>query len=411
MREEDFASNIEVVVTVRAAVGESSSEARGWYSHRPTLAASIHGASWEELLDSGRPGNVRCIQTPGKMDLADMVEVRASLWEKYKHGVWNDADQKARASSSLSSIPVDGMPGAAEMQYSCEVIGDVGEGPLPLYICLHGGGGCSAQVNDNQWEQMKRYYKASVSRGVYLAPHGITENRNLHFEKESYGLYDRLIEDMVALRGADPNRVYLLGFSAGGDSVYQVAPRIADRLAASNMSAGHPNGASLTNLANSPIVLQCGALDTAYNRHRATAEYGAKLDLLEQERGRGSGQNLYKHECWLHVDEPHNIVDYDPMGHCKDTYEKPSKMDGVLLRRNTNAVHWVSQHHRNLTPPHVIWEVGCAADRPRPPGLMVKGMTPLQRLFYWLDISGSTSEESKIANLGLAQSYFYPNSG
>ena len=38
---------------------------------------------------------------------------------------------------------------------------------------------------------------------------------------------DRLIENLVVFEGVDPNRVYLLGYSAGGDGVYQLAPRMA----------------------------------------------------------------------------------------------------------------------------------------------------------------------------------------
>ncbi len=49
-------------------------------------------------------------------------------------------------------------------------------------------------------------------------------------KRYSYPLYERLIEAMIVLYNADPDRVYLLGFSAGGDGVYQVAPRLATGL-------------------------------------------------------------------------------------------------------------------------------------------------------------------------------------
>ena len=38
----------------------------------------------------------------------------------------------------------------------------------------------------------------------------------------------------------NPNKVYLLGYSAGGDGVYQLAPRMADRWAAAAMMADSP---------------------------------------------------------------------------------------------------------------------------------------------------------------------------
>ena len=43
---------------------------------------------------------------------------------------------------------------------------------------------------------------------------------------------------MIAFYGVDSDRVYLMGYSAGGDGVYQVAPRMADRFAAAAMMAG-----------------------------------------------------------------------------------------------------------------------------------------------------------------------------
>jgi poly(3-hydroxybutyrate) depolymerase len=40
----------------------------------------------------------------------------------------------------------------------------------------------------------------------------------------------------------DLNKVFITGYSAGGDGVYQMAPRLADHLAGGAMMAGHPNG-------------------------------------------------------------------------------------------------------------------------------------------------------------------------
>lgn len=48
----------------------------------------------------------------------------------------------------------------------------------------------------------------------------------------------RLIENLVALFGADSDRVYLIGYSAGGDGVYKLAPRLASLFAGACMMAG-----------------------------------------------------------------------------------------------------------------------------------------------------------------------------
>ena len=42
-------------------------------------------------------------------------------------------------------------------------------------------------------------------------------------------MYDRLIENMILFENVDPNRVYFLGYSAGGDGVYQIAPRLVEK--------------------------------------------------------------------------------------------------------------------------------------------------------------------------------------
>jgi poly(3-hydroxybutyrate) depolymerase len=138
--------------------------------------------------------------------------------------------------------------GDVEMKYTLTVKGAKPKEGFPLYIALHGGGSAPKAVNDGQWQQMRFYYLQSVKTGVYVATRGIRDTWNPHSNEESYPLYDTLIRHLIAEHDVDPNRVYLLGYSAGGDGVYQITPRMADRFAAVNMSAGHPNGINLVNL-------------------------------------------------------------------------------------------------------------------------------------------------------------------
>ena len=152
--------------------------------------------------------------------------------------------------------------GDRQMKYTLDIIGNPDENGLyPLYITLHGGGEASEEENNSQWLAMKDYYSESVSNGIYVAVRGMEDVWNLHFLDDSYPMYDRLIEDMILLKNADPNRVYLLGFSAGGDGVYAIAPRMADRFAAVNMSSGHPNDVCLLNTSNLPFEIQVGIRD------------------------------------------------------------------------------------------------------------------------------------------------------
>ena len=63
---------------------------------------------------------------------------------------------------------------------------------------------------------------------------------------------------MVLFENVNPNRVYVIGYSAGGDGIYQIGPRMADRWAGAAMIAGHPNGAPPDNLRNTAFTLHVG---------------------------------------------------------------------------------------------------------------------------------------------------------
>jgi len=117
------------------------------------------------------------------------------------------------------------------------------------------------------------------------------------------GLFDRLIADMVIERGVDPNKVYLIGYSAGGDGVYQLSPRLADRFAAATMCAGHPNDASPEPLRNLPFFLYMGGEDSAYNRNKVVVEYGTRLDALQAADPEG-----YVHRVTVFPGLEHNMM-------------------------------------------------------------------------------------------------------
>jgi pimeloyl-ACP methyl ester carboxylesterase len=115
-------------------------------------------------------------------------------------------------------------------------------------------------------------------------------------------LFDRLIADFVLHRGVDPDRVYLIGYSAGGDGVYQLAPRRADRFAAAAMCAGHPNEVTPEGLRNLPFFLYMGGADAAYNRNTVVREFSAKMDALQ-----ASDPDGYPHRLTVFPGLPHSM--------------------------------------------------------------------------------------------------------
>lgn len=216
--------------------------------------------------------------------------------------------------------------GDLEMPFWYAVYGDPprGEGRA-LYISMHGGGGAPKRVNDQQWENQKRLYKPA--EGVYLAPRAPTDTWNLWHRGHIDEFHDRLIEALIVLEDVDPDKVYFMGYSAGGDGVYQLAPRMADRLAAAAMMAGHPNETRPDGLRNLPFTLHMGGDDSAYNRNGIARNWKKTLaDLAAADEG----------------GYPHEVVIHEGKGHWME-------------RDDAVAVPWMAKHRRNLRPERIVW--------------------------------------------------------
>ncbi|MES2474637.1 MAG: alpha/beta hydrolase [Verrucomicrobiota bacterium] len=220
------------------------------------------------------------------------------------------------------------------------------EGERSLWISMHGGGGAPAAVNDQQWQNQIRLYQPE--EGIYVAPRAPTNTWNLWHEGHIDPLLDRLIADMVAVRGVHPDKVYLMGYSAGGDGVWQLAPRMADRFAAAAMMAGHPNDASLLPLRNLPFGVFVGSEDAAYDRNTIDARKGEELAALHQADPQGY-ENLVR------------------------VYEGlPHWMDG----KDKEAVPWMAKYVRKSWPKKIVWvQDDITHDR-----------------FYWLEIPAGAAK-------------------
>lgn len=199
------------------------------------------------------------------------------------------------------------------------------DGTRPLWISMHGGGGAPAKVNDQQWDNQKRLYQPS--EGFYVAPRAPSNEWNLWHQAPVDRLFERLIEDLVMCERVDPDRVYLMGYSAGGDGVYQLAPRMADRFAAASMMAGHPNDARPEGLRNLPFAIHVGGEDGAFDRNKVAAQWGVMLDALAQ-----SDPGAYVHQVEVHAGK----------GHWMD-------------REDASAVPWMAKYTRNARPMKVVW--------------------------------------------------------
>lgn len=224
-------------------------------------------------------------------------------------------------------------------------------GERSMFISMHGGGGTFHWVNDQQWDNQKHLY--TPKEGLYVAPRAPWDEWNMWFKEGIDQLFRRLICSAIAFEGVHPNKIYLMGYSAGGDGVWRMAPRMADTWAAASMMAGHPGDVSMLNLRNLPYMIWVGALDSAYDRNTLDAQRGAELDAMQKADPKG-----YIHET--HVMEG--------MGHW-------------MLRADTAAVAWMTQFERNPYPEKIVWR---------------QDNEVLVNDFYWIHISNLELGKGKI---------------
>lgn len=224
-----------------------------------------------------------------------------------------------------------------------------------LYLSMHGGGNTRPEINDQQWKNQQMLYEPPDS--LYVAPRAPTDTWNLWHEPHIDVMLGRLIEDAIAFGGVNPNRVYLMGYSAGGDGVYQLAPRLADRFAAAAMMAGHPNDASPLGLRNLPFAIHVGALDDGYDRNKVAAQWKERLDVLHKGDPEG-----YTHDVQLH----------DGRGHW-------------MNREDRVALPWMARFTRNPLPERIVWE---------------QGNVPHDQ-FYWLSMTAQDAKKGQCLDASL----------
>ncbi|MDR1859375.1 MAG: alpha/beta hydrolase [Bacteroidales bacterium] len=212
------------------------------------------------------------------------------------------------------------------MPIEYRIFGEKPEGGRSLYISMHGGGGTTVEVNDGQWLNQIRLYKPA--EGVYVAPRAAVDAWNMWHQPHVSVFFDHIIRAAIIAEDVNPDRVYILGYSAGGDGVYRMAPRMADRWAAASMMAGHPGRVSLLNVRNIGFMLWMGANDAAYSRNQEARKYGAWLDSMAI-----ADKGGYAHETHIITGK----------GHWMD-------------RADTIAVPWMAQFTRNPLPAKVAWQ-------------------------------------------------------
>ncbi|MCQ2821709.1 MAG: hypothetical protein MJ252_31000 [archaeon] len=227
--------------------------------------------------------------------------VDEATWQNFKNAERNNPGRKDEMSNMRIKTANN-----LQMRFKQQIFGNKPKDGYTLFICLHGGGGCPTYVNDSQWKDIIPFLQGGFKEGcIAVAPRGVNDTWNLHFNDESYPAYARLIEDFIIFYDVNPNKVYLIGFSAGGDGTYQVVERIPHLLAACSPQAGHPNDVSVINQGHVPMYMAVGEKDSQYKRNSVILEHLKKINgckrpyyapyTAKAEIVQGSGHSF---QCW-----------------------------------------------------------------------------------------------------------------
>ena len=212
-----------------------------------------------------------------------------------------------------------------EIKFDIKFFGKKPEDGWSLFLSLHGGGGDPKSENDRLWIRHKTLYE--LENGILFTPRSPSNTWNMWHQSHVDTFFNRIIQNMIAFHDVNPNRIYLMGRSAGGDGVYQLAPRMADRFAAAAMSAGHPNEASPLGLRNLPFTIHVGEHDNLYNRNKVAVDWGNQLKALQKNDPGG-----YEYFVKIYKGKPH-------------------WMDNL----EASALIWMSDFIRNPYPEKIIW--------------------------------------------------------
>jgi pimeloyl-ACP methyl ester carboxylesterase len=233
------------------------------------------------------------------------------------------------------------------MKFTTQIFGEKPKDGRSLYISLHGGGGTTAKMNDGQWENQKKLY--TPKEGVYFVPRSPVDAWNMWHDYPMDELLAEVIKSEIAIDDVNPDKIYVMGYSAGGDGVFQLAPRLADYWGAAAMMAGHPGDAQILNLKNIPFTAFVGGKDAAYKRNELVAQWGKRMDSLAIVY-----PGSFVHDTHVYPDMPH-----------------------WMGRKDTIAVPWMASFKRNALPKDIIWVQDDI----------------LRNQFYWLGTDVTTSKQ------------------
>ena len=228
----------------------------------------------------------------------------------------NDASDASKALAP-STLQV----GDYEFPYVLLVKGEKPSSGWPLFLCMHGGGGNGKasgphawSVNTREWQAQKSLFESVYEpAGIYFIPRMADDRRGRWWHDHNQIAFERVIEQCLLFREADPNRVYLMGISEGGYGAIRFAGNRPDRFAATGgMAAAEPISTSPPeNMRNVAMRIDIGEKDTRFDRVGLARRMGERLAELQTldpdgydhsiniQAGRGHGIDYSLTPKWL----------------------------------------------------------------------------------------------------------------
>ncbi len=311
---------------------------------------AITNSPFEQQLKNGLKKNIISKKLQQKrLSKAETQSAINVLYKYYRHKEY----KKYLSQWKNKKIIIDGKT----MKFTAKIPNNYRQKSLPLYISLHGGGGTAAKVNDQQWANQQNLYQ--VKDAIYVAPRAPTDAWDMWHKGHIDKFFAELIKGAILCYNADPDKIYILGYSAGGDGVFQLAPRMADYWAGAAMMAGHPGDASAMNLLNTYFSIYMGGKDKAYDRNKHATTWDKQLRKLTKKY-----PNYYKNDVEI----------YKKMGHWMN------RKDAIAIKR-------LAKNKRDSYPKMIFWRQD----------------NVLHERFYWLAIpkgSGIVGSEIKVVIRG-----------
>jgi pimeloyl-ACP methyl ester carboxylesterase len=207
--------------------------------------------------------------------------VRRSAWEVYKSAPIHDA---MKEDFDAKHVRFD----TYTSPYTVRQVGTRPADGWPLFIAMHGGGNTPKEVNDSQWGIMQHYYRDHPEAGgyLYLALRAPNDTWNGFYDDYVYPLVDNLVREFTLFGDADPNKIFIMGYSHGGYGAFAIGPKEPDLFAAIHASAGAPTDGETTakTLRNTIFTCMVGEKDTMYGRLERDEKFRDNVRQLRGDR-------------------------------------------------------------------------------------------------------------------------------